>query len=189
MRVVTFIRNLAITQCGGTPAPVDGTVDRYAQDLFPDLTLIRERGLVEAAPDPTATVEPNCSLVPKNIPSYLAWMHNGAEWQDIAQGIQERSAALEHLKPIMAQCLRLHTGLAIRGGDPASFLNSVNVADQEGATLAQYMTWSAAYADCGAEYFAAFGSELAKRRRSMVQGSRDLLQSLAAEILAAGYTP
>lgn len=188
MRIKAFMRGLAIKQCGGTPDPVDSTADRYAQDLFPDLDLIRNRGFSEST-DAAESVDPDCALLPRQVRAYVAWMDQGAKWQDLAAGIQRTSRALAVQKPRMAACLRSRTGLHVTEKDPTNFLYSVNKADQDGASRAKYMAWSAAYAACGRAYFAELGSQLAQRRPDLVRQNRELLTTLAAEVVDAGYTP
>lgn len=188
MRMRAFIRDLALKQCGGEPLPLDETFDRYAQDLFPDLRLIRSMGLTEEV-KPQRQIGADCTLVPKEVPSYFRWMDEGANWQKLAYRVRRQSAKITHLAPRMAACLRRRTGLQVSDRNPTDFLNSVNMADVKGVPRTRYMSWSRAYSACGRSYFSAFAAILAKRRAAAIKANGTLLRALASEVVAAGYSP
>lgn len=190
MRVHAFLQGIGLKECGVEPRPVDSTADRVSQDLYPDLALIRKRGLAEFDEDPRDHLSPDCvELAPDSITSWAAWFRLGAEWQDLAYRVREQSEDVRAQRQPMAECLRRRTGLPVPDLEPTSFLAEVNDADASGITEHQYLQFSRAYADCGQRYFSSIRVELEKERPVFVDRNLAILQRLADEIVAAGYLP
>lgn len=193
MRVNAFILGLAIVECDGEPPPLDMTSDRMAQDLFPDLELIREQGFndeVDHREIAVETVESNCPDLAPDLPTHRKWRNVSYEWEILAEDIQARSGALAATKSDAERCLRDRTGLDIEEGDPTTYLRSVNAElAKRGTGNEDMMRYAGAYAECMAEYFEVMESELLERRPEFAERNRELLARYAAEIAAAGYVP
>ncbi len=193
MRIMEFVRQKGIESCGGRFGSIDGTANRFDQSRLADLSLIRERGLVEQdAVDREDRVlsglTPGCNLVP-DLPRLTDWRTLPESWSDVVAS-EALSASLDPSKQTMAQCLRAKTGLAVNATDPAaSYLSSVNQAMAQGATEARQMQLAAAYADCSQEHFSKLRDLLLKRRPAFVERNRELLQQFASGLVRAGYVP
>lgn len=71
MRVNAFVLGMAIVQCGGEPPPLDMTSDRIAQDLFPDLDLIRRQGFGDEVDQRDAALETVGSDCEDLVPTWI----------------------------------------------------------------------------------------------------------------------
>lgn len=194
MRVREFIRQKGIQECGGKPGPVDSTANRYGQDSYPDLELIRERGFSEpeAARQEDEQLErlgSSCKNLYPDIPGFDQWWGplQGAWEETVRAALQDSS--LNPLKPPMAKCLTEKSGLAADPADPAvSFLRSVNLA-MSAPGKAPEKVFAAAYADCGKPYFDRVRELLLERRPAMVERNREVIETFAKGLVAAGYVP
>jgi hypothetical protein len=190
MRVQTFLMSIGVGECGGEPIPIDSTQDRPAQNLYPDLELIRERGFVEQGPSYRDALSDDCEeLAPDSIESWGAWRDLTFQWEDEALTVQEEAPTLEEEKTSMTDCLVERTGLNVDEEDPTTFLRAVDDADVNGATDQQMKDFAIAYADCGQTYFDAFAAELQGRRKDLIERNRETLARFAVEIADAGYVP
>lgn len=190
MRVQTFAISIGVQECGGDPIQLDSTEDRPAQNLYPDLELIRERGFAENGPSYRDDLDADCAeIAPDSLTSWDAWRSLETAWDDAALTAQEESPALDNQKASMAKCLRDETGLAVDDEDPTKFLLAVDNADIDGATDQDMMGFAAAYAQCGQPYFDTFASELEDERKDLVERNRETLTRFAVEISDAGYVP
>lgn len=182
------MRGIAISQCGGTPERIDGTSDRYAQDVFPDLALIRDRGFAERS-DAAKTVRSDCELIPASIPAYKGWLNTIFHWQDLARQVRGTSGPVRKLAASTSECLRRRSGLAVPMSDPTAFLHAVDIAMVKGATRKDYARWGRDFADCSKGYFEALASALKPERQRAIKDNEFALRELTNEILKAGYVP
>lgn len=193
MRVNAFDLQLGITECGGTPPPIDMTSDRFAQDLFPDLELIRTQGFsdeVDARDVALETVTGECDDLAPDLDAFEDWRRLVFDWSNRAETVKAESQLVAAAKPAMASCLRERSGLSVDSADPTTYLQSVNLEmSQDGTDRADHMRYAIAYADCGKAYFDAMATELERVRPALVEQNREVLQRYAAEIAAAGYVP
>lgn len=190
MRVQTFLANIGIEECGGTPDPLDQTSDRYSQDQIPNLDLIREHGFTEPEAPGRTSVDDSCDeIAPDSIGSFDRWMETRSPWWTSVDRLMD-DPSLDELKVSMAQCLRDRSGLKVKEADPAgSFLGAVDGALQRDGTEAESDSWAADYADCGEPLFSAFGELLKPERAELVEQDIKLLTRLATEMAQAGYRP
>jgi hypothetical protein len=193
IRVQTFLRGWGILRCGGKPAPPDSTADRFEQDLFPSLSLIRERGFAEPTQESFDGFREHCQIGDKlaaNASAWQDWRELVGPWLELADGVL-RDEDLVAPRQSMAQCLRQATGLEISGEDPAgSLLSAVDGAGTRGAVDQDLqMERAAAYADCGAGYFGRFEELLLEARPAFVEEHRELLERFARQITTLGYVP
>lgn len=190
MRVNNFLRGVGLAECGGEAVPLESTYDRYSQDLYPDLSLIRARGFVEKAPDYDEDPPGDCSeLAPDGIPSWSEWFGLIGEWTDISYAVKDQDADVAAERPAMASCLQRRTGLSFDAHDPTTFLRAVNEADAHTTSDKDRAEWAVTYAGCGADYFDAMESALMTRRPALIERNRELLERFAADLSAAGYVP
>lgn len=190
MRVQMFSMSIAVQECGGDAIPITSTEDRPAQNLYPDLDLIRERGFAENGPSYRDDLDASCEeLAPDSLNAWGAWRDLAFEWEDAALTAEQESAAMEAVRPQMAQCLSERTGLSFEAEDPTTFLLAVDYADIDGATDKQMREFAAAYADCGKPYFDTLATELKDTRTQLIERHREALTEFAVEIADAGYVP
>lgn len=193
MRVNAFSLGLAIEKCGGTPPPIEMTSDRFAQDLFPDLDLIAQKGFndeVDERDKALATVGPDCQDLLPGLAAYEDWRDLFHDWTVLAETTQAESTALAATKAHAAACLRDRSGLTVDDADPTTYLRSVNIEmSADGTTRADSLRYASIYAECTRGYFNTMGSELAKRRSQLVERNRELLERFARELAGAGYVP
>ena len=189
IRVQTFLRSWGVQQCGGQGAPLDSTADRFEQDLFPSLDLIREKGFTEEPAESFAGSREDCQIgdeIQTQAPAFEDWRELTSPWHELADTVL-RDESLVALKQPMAQCLRQTTGLEVDDEDPAgSFLGAM---DGSSRTLQALRQRAAAYADCGASYFGRLEQLLLDARPAMVDEHRELLEDFARQITALGYRP
>jgi hypothetical protein len=192
IRVHTFLRGWGIERCGGTAAPLDSTADRFDQDLFPSLDLIRERGFTEPTQESFAGARDDCEIgeeLQEHAPALQDWFELAGPWHDLSDAVVQNPELVALGRP-MAQCLRQATGLEIDDKDPAgSFLGAVDQAGGRSATDHEQMERAAAYADCGKSYFGTLEELLMGQRPTYVERHRELLEEFARQISALGYTP
>lgn len=190
MRVQMFVVSIGVKECGGDPPPLDSTEDRPAQNLYPDLELIRERGFAENLPSYREGLGADCpDLAPDNLESWEAWRELTFLWDDVSLTVQGESEALDAEEDVLAQCLQDRTGLNFDEADPTTFLLAVDNAHVDGATDQEMKSFAAAYAECGKPYFSAFAAELQDDRKKLIERNRELLTRFALEIADAGYVP
>jgi hypothetical protein len=194
IRLSNFTQDLIFASCGGVGPPLDNTADRFMQQLFPDLELIQERGLVEPeSPVVHAGTKPGCDIVSsgvsKQLPSREDVMDLIQPWLDIVMTTTEDPALLALKRP-MWECMTSRSSLDVGQDVPIDFLKAVNVAlARDGAETTEMKTLSGIYADCGDAYFKRLRELLLPKRPAEFERNRELLQRYASELMALGYLP
>lgn len=189
MRVQMFAMSMAVQECGGQPVPLTSTEDRPAQNLYPDLDLIRDRGFAENGPSYRDSLPPDCTeLAPDGLPSWGAWRDVMVEWENEALTAQS-DPSVAGVRDQMSQCLSERTGLEFSREDPTSFLLAVDYADIDGATDRQMKGFASAYADCGKPYFDTIAALLKSTRDDYIERHREALAEFAVQIADSGYVP
>jgi hypothetical protein len=192
IRVQTFLRGWGIEQCGGKAAPPDSTADRFEQDLFPSLSLIRERGFTEPVQESFDGFREHCqpgNKLAANASAWEDWRDLMSPWLEHADGVLE-DEDLVAPRHAMAECLREATGLDISDEDPVgSLLDAVDEDGSRGNVDDPPMERAAAFADCGAGYFGRFEDLLLESRPAFVEEHRQLLERFARQITSLGYVP
>jgi hypothetical protein len=193
MRVNNFLRGVGLAECGGGPVPIDGTYDRYSQDLYPDLELIRERGFTETEQGYELPEDDVCpDFAPDSIASWPRWYRLIGDWTDLAYSLRDQDPGVAAEEPEMARCLRERTGLRFEEHDPTTFIRAMMVANVDGGASVgapEHRAWATAYADCGAGYFGALADALLAERDAFVERNREVLTEFARDIAEAGYVP
>ncbi len=208
MRVDNFMADFVKITCGSTiRLSIDRTDERYSQAEFPDLDLIRTKGLVERHPradrngniPPPPGLRPNCDAASKGnlfdrMPSRQAWLNLRVMWDDVVATV-EQDPSVVALKGPFAQCLRdgaEGTGIVVSSEDPArTFLTQSDLAyylDEVTARERQHRI-PRLYARCGKAYFGRTQQLLEAERPAMVERHRELLEQAARELVAIGYVP
>lgn len=194
MRLLQFMRNLGIKECGGEPGPADGTYNREDQSRFPDLDLIRKKGFteqkaVEAEDKRLEGLNTNCQELEPNLLHYNGWRQAVDSWIEPVIAA-EQSATVQDQKPALARCLTVKSGATVAVADPVNeFLKLVNTENVKGADQSRLANLAVYYADCTQGYFTALREELDKSRPQFIDRNRETLDDFAAEIVAAGYVP
>ncbi|GAA3647251.1 hypothetical protein GCM10022237_03470 [Nocardioides ginsengisoli] len=208
MRVSTFIGDFIVIACGATERPsIDRTVERAEQDVFPDLELIRTKGLVEKDPRvdregnplPLPGLRQGCDARSKGnlferVPSRIDAMHLREPWDDVVATV-EQDPSVVALKAPFAQCLRKGTkgtGVVVSNEDPApTFLTQTDLAyaRHKISTRDRERRIPRLYVKCGRRYFARTQALLEARRPAMIERHRELLERFARELVAIGYVP
>jgi hypothetical protein len=187
IRVQTFLRSWGVTTCGGTGAPVDSTADRFEQDTFPSLELIREKGFTEPSQESFKGARDDCQIgdeLEAAAPAWQGWFDLTEPWHQLVETTLE-DPGLTALEAPMADCLREATGVDVSVRNPAtSFLGAL-----DGSNDALKQQAAAAYADCGADYFGELEELLLAQRPAYVAQHRELLERFADQLVALGYTP
>ncbi|WP_418063852.1 hypothetical protein [Pimelobacter simplex] len=191
IRVERFVRGWGIDRCGGKAPPLDGTADRFEQGLYPDLGLIRRKGLSE----PVEKIDygrEDCQVgdeIGKRMSAFWDWAKLAIPWDEVTQTLVQ-DESLVPVKVSMASCLRGRTGLEVSDEDPAiSYMGSVNKAVVSDSSLARMMDLSVAFADCGEDYYAALRRLLEKKRPALIERHREVLEKFATELVELGYVP
>lgn len=208
MRVTNFTADFVSVACGSTERlPLDRTVERYSQGEFPDLELIRTRGLVEEDPSldqegnfsPPRGLKPGCDATSKGnlfdkMPSFHDWRNLAVPWDDVVATVEQHPSVVA-LKAPFAQCLRdgtEGTGIVVSSEDPArTFLTQSDlayVADKLSAHDREHLI-PKLYARCGKAYFGRTQELLEAERPAMIERHRELLEQAARELVAMGYVP
>lgn len=191
MRVERFARGWGIERCGGKAPPLDGTADRFEQALYPDLDLIRRKGINESVEKIDYGRE-DCQVgdqIGKRMPSFWDWAKLAIPWDEVTQTVVQ-DASLAPVKEAMATCLRDRTGLEVSDDDPAgSFMGSVDRSFLLSDSVAKMMDYSVAFADCGEDYYAALRTLLEKKRPALIERHREVLEKFATELVELGYVP
>lgn len=205
MRVSNFVGDFIATACGSTERlPADRTWERYEQEEFPDLELIRAKGFSETSPienrqGPPPGYRPGCDARSEGnlfdrLPSHQPWLKLRAPWDDVVATV-EQEASVATLKAPFAQCLRRGsrgTGIVVSSEEPArSFLPQLGKAQARGTLTNDEVEHRMAtlYATCGRAYFARTQALLEAERPAMIERHRELLEKFARELVAIGYVP
>ena len=198
MRVREFNRQAGIRKCGGKPTrSLDTIFERWDQDLFPDMNLIREHGFgggdsVDDDEKILETLPADCSNLFPLIPDFDKWFALQGAWHDVVLTKLQDPTMVSLRKP-MATCLTDQTGLKVTADDPAkTYLKAVterwlklSKADWE----AQEQGYADAFVDCGREYYDTLTKLLLPERDKMVEQNREVLTSFAIHLVEAGYVP
>ncbi|WP_460830062.1 hypothetical protein [Nocardioides hungaricus] len=208
MRVNNFVTDFIFAACGSTlRLSIDRTWERYDQDVFPDLDLIRAKGFTEKNPrvDRKGNLpappgfRPGCDAKSKGnlfekVPSRNDWVDLRAPWDDVVATV-EQDPSVVALKGPFAQCLRegtKGTGIVVSSTDPApTFLAQLDKAYAGGkvTTRERERRMPRLYARCGRAYFGRTQELLEAERPAMIERNRELLEQFAREIVAIGYVP
>lgn len=194
IRLLQFLRDKGIQECGGQPGSLDATFNREDQSRFPDLDLIRQRGLTEQQAgweedQRLEQLDASCEELEPELETYDAWRQVQDSWYDVVLSA-EQSAPVQDEKPALSACLSEASGREISPADPVNeFLRAVNDEVAEGADAARQRELSTTYADCADAYFGALRKELFKSRDEFVDRNREVLMSFVSEVVAAGYVP
>ncbi|GAA3647258.1 hypothetical protein GCM10022237_03480 [Nocardioides ginsengisoli] len=208
MRVSNFIGDFISITCGSTERlSIDRTLERFEQDVFPDLELIRTKGFVEVNPraDRKGNVSPppgfrkGCDARSKGnlferVPSRNDAMNLREPWDDVVTTV-EQDPSVVALKAPFAQCLRKGTkgtGIVVSNEDPApTFLSQSDLASYLGKLTVREnkRLIPRLYVRCGRRYFARTQALLEARRPAMIERHRELLERFARELVAIGYVP
>jgi hypothetical protein len=208
MRVQNFISDFIVITCGSTQRlSIDRTVERFEQQVFPDLDLIRTKGFVEKDPRvdregnplPLPGLRQGCDArskgnIDERVPSWHTAMDLRQPWDDVVATV-EQDPSVVALKGPFAQCLRegtKGTGMVISGEDPAStFLTQTDLAIMRGklSMADRDRRIPRLYVRCGTAYFARTQALLEAQRPAMIERHRELLERFARELVAIGYVP
>ncbi|HEX2894591.1 MAG TPA: hypothetical protein VHO29_11380 [Marmoricola sp.] len=194
IRVSNFTQDLLFKACGGVGPPLDSTADRFMQQLFPDLELIRERGIVE--PDSPAVrpgTKPGCDIVSSGLSRRLPSRENVMDliqpWLDVVTTTLQDPTLLALKKPMWV-CMTSQSSLDVGQDVPGDFLKATNIAlSQLGATSTEVKALSRIYADCSDPYFTRLRRLLLPRRPAEIERNRELLERYASELVGLGYLP
>lgn len=208
MRVQNFVTDFVSIACGSTERlSIDRTAERYSQGEFPDLELIRSKGLAEKDPradregniPPPPGFRPGCDARSKGnlferMPSQQDWMNLQVPWDDVVATV-EQDPSVVALRAPLAKCLRngtKGTGIVISSEDPAqTFLTQSDkayVADRITARDRERLI-PQLYARCGEKYFGRTQELLEAERPAMIERHRELLEQAARELVVIGYVP
>ncbi|RNL60707.1 hypothetical protein EFK50_20595 [Nocardioides marmoriginsengisoli] len=205
MRVNNFTVDFVSVACGSTEhRSIDRTMERYSQDEFPDLDLIRTKGFVEKDPaadreGPPPGFRRGCDARSKGnlfetMPSHRAWLGLVEPWEDVLATVEQEPSVVA-LKEPFAQCLRdgtKGTGVVISSDDPArTFVTQTDKAYVVGTITAREREHRIPklYARCGSAYFGRTQELLEAKRPAMIERHRELLEQAARELVAMGYVP
>lgn len=194
IRVSNFVQDQYLSACGkGSPIPLADTSGRLMQQLFPDLELIRTKGLVEDDPKGENSAESgHCSLTSDPMAQIAPSLQDASalndSWTAEAQQIQ-RGARFQSLRGPMRKCMQSRSSLKVGKNVPDAYLDAVNLAMSGRGTNADLAHYSKIYADCSKRYFGRLARVLSAKRTGEVKRHSDTLKRLAAELTNAGYTP
>lgn len=193
IRVSNFVQSLYLKACGEESLPHDETSGRLMQHMFPNLDLIRTKGLVENAP--TGSGFPNsrdCSAaaaaVERQLPEIGGAMTLTEAWLAEVRKVQGDSR-ITSLKEPMRHCMAVRSSLRVGKDVPAAFLDAVNLAMSGHASTHDMMRYSRVYAHCAKKYFQSLEVALLALRPTVVRRSRQALIQVAGALSASGYTP
>jgi len=198
MRVARATSSIVAVDCGGKPFEnLDYTGDRFDQPMYPDLDLIREKGLVEAGKPPAGLRyggDDPCRR--KSLPSDEKVVDlSVGYWTDVTRAAWNQDDV--QAKVLQAgTCLENKTGwdLAHPGVSKVEWffpkVDTANVgygkADWHDKVIMKY---SRIFVDCAGGYAAAMQAALEAKRPEAVERNRELLTRLAQELAVAGYVP
>jgi hypothetical protein len=191
IRLGNYTQDLMFKACGGEGPPLDSTANRFMQQEFPDLELIRERGLTEDDAPQGEAGGKDCDMISsgvlKRLPAFRDVNDLTEPWLDIANTAMQDSSLIA-LKDPMWKCMTNRSSLEIGKNVPVDFLQAANFA-LSGDGKVDLMDLSVIYADCSAPYFDRLKQLLLKKRPSMVERNRELIERYASELVATGYVP
>jgi hypothetical protein len=189
IRVQRAALGLPNAACGGENfADVAATDMRFDQAHYADLELIAEKGLTEERQPKPKLVDEACRAAKS--PSERVWRALDVPWAEVTRtATQSAPVVATHART--AACLRRQAGLTVDESDPVgSYLSSVDGALAQAADFtATRRRFSAAFATCAKDYFAAMRAQLLAARPALVERNRELLERYAAELAALGYVP
>lgn len=186
LRVGNFVQGQVNKACGVAPPPLDATDDRLAQDEFPILSLIAEKGFTEE--EAASHRGSNCDLTDARWPEYEEYRSLLFVWLDMSRTVLQE-ADVDTLKPSMHECLQEASGLRVGDDVPGAFLGAVDLARLDGASDAETAQWAKDYARCTAPYFNDVRDRLLDLRPEMVEKNRELLATVARSMVDRGYVP
>lgn len=163
------------------------------QQVFPDLALIRAKGLVEVGAErhdlpESASCRDAAAGVEQQMPAFGAALNLTESWLGDVDGVKQDSKLMS-LKAPMRRCMTSRSSLEIQKDVPAAYLDAVNTAMSGNGTDGDLMKYSRIYADCTERYFRRLGRLLLVERPARVEQHRETLERLAVELVAAGYAP
>lgn len=213
MRMAIALNNITARRCGGLFLDLSSTSERIDQATYPDLELIAQRGLSERSAKerasqipgpamdamnekPDGTSDPNVKAATDHqaivrcsstvVKSYGEYSRLGDEWMRDTLDAQKDPS----LKPLLADaaaCLRAQSDLVISQQDPLNdFLLQADQAAIDGKSTRPF---ALTYANCTAGYFTRLQQLLEVRQDAAVARHRDMLESVASDVRAAGYVP
>jgi hypothetical protein len=203
MRVREFNHQAGIRKCGGQlTRSLDTTANRWQQNLFPDLELIREKGFggdqKEEASDTRQddkaleSISQECKNLFAPIPDFETWFALQGVWYDTVLS-QLQAPAMVPLKKPMAICLTDRSGLKVGVDDPPTrYLAALTkrwLALSKEDWEAQKQAYSDAFVDCGRGYYETLTKLLLPERDKLVEQNREVLTSFAIHLVEAGYVP
>lgn len=199
MRLSRAIDSIQAVDCGGKPfADLDYTGEREDQSLYPDVALIRSKGLTESGPAPEGTkVGQDKPCRYQSLPRWQQAYNLQFAWEDGPVRTAVNSDALRPVVTSTGECLAAKTGWSLTG--PGGRLNqffieldnhvvtAANTSDQAATQVT--MKYSAIYADCAGSYADQLRKALLSKRPAEVERNRELLVTMAQDLARAGYVP
>ncbi|MDR1238359.1 MAG: hypothetical protein LBK28_08960 [Propionibacteriaceae bacterium] len=200
MRMMRATSSIGAVDCGGEPFEnLNYTGDRLDQLLYPDLDLIREKGMSnEPGPRPAGTRVGDDSCRYKSLPSLNKVIDlNFGIWSDATREVWNRDDIQAEVSKA-GVCLEKKTGWSLvkAGATKAEYffikadsavVSAANLSEEKSYKVG--MKYSRIFADCMDDYSAAMRAALQAKRPVAVEQNRELLTSLAQELSAAGYVP
>lgn len=190
MRLYRAIASIQTVDCGGKPLKEwDYTGDRVDQLMYPDLDLIRQKGLVELGKAPDDHIYGGMdSCRDKSLPSALKVVALGGYWNGISEEVWNRPAVQSEVVAA-GKCLEQKVGKKLGSSATSKLGQFFGVVDNAKRTASNVKRYSGYYADCLVDYSAAMRAALKTERVGAVEKNKDVLISLAKELTAAGYVP
>jgi hypothetical protein len=201
MRLARAVSSIQAVDCGGEPfANLDYTGDREDQMLYPDLELIKAKGLAnEPGERPAGTrVGDDDPCRYKSLPSWpkVSDLTLGY-WNDLTRKVLNRGLVQAELTSA-GSCLEDTSGWSLVHRDVSKLeyffvqvdkavLEAGNVSDARAHETT--MKYSVMFATCSADYAAVMQAGLEAERPDAIERNRELLTSLARELAQAGYVP
>lgn len=201
MRLGRAVSSIQVVDCGGKPFEnLDYTGDREDQMLYPDLDLIRQKGLTNGdGSRPSGTrMGDDKPCRDKSLPSWRKVFDlNVGYWDDATREVWN-SSKTQNLLAATGKCLEEKSGWSLTHGNASKmeyFFVRVDSAAVQAANTSQKladtvtMKYSIIFAECAGDYASAMQTGLEERRPAAVERNRELLTSLAKELAVAGYVP
>ncbi|MFT4216268.1 MAG: hypothetical protein QM619_03665 [Micropruina sp.] len=198
LRVQRSVNSIQAVDCGGTAFDdLDYTGERIDQVLFPDVELIRQKGLAEAGTPPNGDkVGDDLPCRTTSLPRWQQVFELETGWEDTVRSVYQSNPVQPRVRQA-GRCLSRQTGWVLDGAGDALqrfFVQLDNRAVRAANTSEEAADrivgkYSAVYADCVGDYAEALRAELLARRPAQIERNRELLTAMAGDLAAAGYVP
>jgi hypothetical protein len=198
MRVGRWVSSIQAVDCGGKPFEnLDYTNDRLDQAMYPDLSLIREKGLSESGPRPAGErVGEEIACRYKSLPSWNKVFNLSVDyWRDRSYEALDEPTVKVKLDSA-GTCLEGRTGWNLTHANASKleyFFVKVDGVDaqaaNEEASRDLSRRYSTIFAECSEAYSTAMQAALEAKRPAAIERNRELLTTFAGELAQAGYVP